>query len=292
MNADGSLRRERAAEAMTPYFFESGTSRLMGLYHPPVPRAAGAGRTPESAVIFCNPFGQEAVRSHRLYRVLADRVARSGNAALRFDYSCTGDSAGECSAARLATWVDDVQAADREVVQRSGATRVTWVGLRLGANLALLAAERGAKRALDLVLWDPVVSGRQYLDELAQAHIGFLAHVFRQRPGRVARSRGFGALSTMQELVGFELSDALRAEIESIDLAAARPLAARSVTILGDRPAASYGALRDAMAALGVSFRHIPVEPDAPWDSEEALNASTIPARTLDALLAAVENPI
>lgn len=272
--------------AMTPYFFASGNRRLMGLYHAPE-----APRTPRSAVIFCNPFGQEAIRSHRMYRVLADRMARSGYAALRFDYSCTGDSEGECTEGRLAHWIEDVRAADREVVARSGATRVTWVGLRLGATLALLAADRDPGHEVNLVVWDPVLSGANYLKELAQAHVGFLANVFRWKPGRVARSRGIRALDSMQELVGFEISPELRREIEAIDLGAQRRILSRSVTVLGDQPAEEYAKLRAVVAASGREARYVPIEPDAPWDSEEALNASTIPARTLDALLAAVENP-
>lgn len=272
--------------AMTPYFFASGNRRLMGLYHAPE-----TPRTPRSAVIFCNPFGQEAIRSHRMYRVLADRMARSGYAALRFDYSCTGDSEGECTEGRLAHWIEDVRAADREVVARSGATRVTWVGLRLGATLALLAADRDPGHEVNLVVWDPVLSGANYLKELAQAHVGFLANVFRWKPGRVARSRGIRALDSMQELVGFEISPELRREIEAIDLGAQRRILSRSVTVLGDQPAEEYAKLRAVVAASGREARYVPIEPDAPWDSEEALNASTIPARTLDALLAAVENP-
>ncbi len=286
MLRDDTSSRERTGSNMTPYFFESGSRRLLGLYHPPE-----STRARRSAVVFCNPFGQEAVRSHRMYRVLADRMARSGYAALRFDYSCTGDSEGECTEGRLANWIEDVRAADREVASRSGATHVTWVGLRLGANLALLAADRETPRERNLVLWDPVMSGTDYLQELARAHVGFLASVFRWKHGRVTRSRGIGALGAMQELVGFEVPPSLRGEIESIELGVDRPLQARTVTILGDQPAPTYAPLREVIARAGIDVRYVPVEPDAPWNSEEALNASTIPARTLDALLAAVESP-
>ena len=286
MMQNDTSSRERAGSGMTPYYFESGSRRLLGLYHPPE-----AARAPRSAVVFCNPFGQEAIRSHRMYRVLADRMARSGYAALRFDYSCTGDSEGECTAGRLANWVEDVRAADREVAARSGATHVTWVGLRLGANLALLAADRETSRQLNLVLWDPVMSGAAYLQELARAHVGFLSTVFRWNTGRVTRSRGIGAFGAMQELVGFEIPPSLRGEIEAIDLGVHRPVAASTVTILGDQPSPTYAPLRDGIARAGIDVRYVPVEPDAPWNSEAALNASTIPARTLDALLAAVESP-
>jgi exosortase A-associated hydrolase 2 len=271
--------------SMTPYYFQSGARRLLGLYHPPETQLAR-----REAVVFCNPFGQEAIRSHRMYRVLADRVARAGFAALRFDYSCTGDSEGDCTAGRLADWVNDVRAADREVRRRNGATRVTWVGLRLGASVALLAADRDASEERRLVLWDPVMSGSAYLEEMARAHVGFLSSVFRWTPNRVARSRGIGALSSMQELVGFEISANLRNEIESLDLGAEREILARQVILLGDQAPETYAPLLTLLAAKAIDSAYVPIEADTPWDSEEALNASTIPARTLDALLAAVEN--
>lgn len=269
---------------MTPLFFEASGRKLFGLLHAP-----DSPRPPAAAVVFCNPFGQEAIRSHRMFRVLADRVSRAGIAALRFDYSCTGDSEGDCTLGRVSAWIEDVRAADREVRRRSGATHVTWVGLRLGASLALLAADRDASAPRHLVLWDPVTSGAAYLEEMARAHVGFLAHVFRLKPARVVRARGIQALNQMPELVGFELTPELRAEIESIDLAQPRKVSATRVTILGDQSPEVYAPLRAMLAGAGITPDYTPVEADAPWDSEEALNSSTIPARTLDALFSAVE---
>jgi exosortase A-associated hydrolase 2 len=273
-----------AQATMTPFFFGRGGRRLLGLYHAPE-----SPRAPRAAVVFCNPFGQEAIRSHRMFRVLADRVARAGIAALRFDYSATGDSAGDCTEGRVQSWLEDIREADREVTTRSGATHVIWVGLRFGAALALLAAQDPSLRDRRLILWDPVVSGAAYLEELAKAHVGFLSIVFRWNARRVIRSRGIGVLGEMRELVGFEISPELRRDIESVELARGARVAARSATILGDQPQSTYAGLVAALAQGGTTVHHVPIDADAPWNSEEALNASTIPARTLDALLAAVE---
>ena len=62
--------------------------RLFGLFPPPE-------REGRIAVLICAPFGQEVVRSHRLFRVLSDRLARTGIAVLRFVPYGTGDSPGE-----------------------------------------------------------------------------------------------------------------------------------------------------------------------------------------------------
>ena len=274
-----------AVEALrlAPYFFARGGHRLYAAYHP-----AQVVRDPPSAVVFCNPFGQEAVRSHRMYRVLADRAARAGVAALRFDYSSTGDSEGQCRAATMADWIADLHAAEREALARSRATTVTWVGVRLGATLAVLAAAAPSSVPRRLVLWDPVVAGTPYLEGLAQAHIGFLASTFRWSPSRIARSRAIDDFHSMQELIGFDISPELRAEISAIDLSKDQKLAASSAALLGEHGAERYAGMTSMLARQGVSCHWTALESDIPWDTEEALNASTIPAKTLDALMSAI----
>ena len=51
---------------MTPVRFGAAPAGLVGMFHP-----ADNGAT-HPAVLLLNPFGQEAIRCHRLYRVLAD----------------------------------------------------------------------------------------------------------------------------------------------------------------------------------------------------------------------------
>ena len=275
---------DAGAPRLTPYIFDRGGRSLYAAYHP-----AQVVREEPSAVVFCNPFGQEAVRSHRMYRVLADRAARAGVAALRFDYSSTGDSEGECREARVADWIADLLAAEREVIARSRATTVTWVGVRLGATLAVLAAEAPSSVPRRLVLWDPVVAGTPYLEELAQAHIGFLAITFRWSRSRIARSRGIDDFRSMQELIGFDISPELRAEISAIDLSKDQNLTVSAAALLGEHGAGRYTGIISMLARQGVGCHWTALETDIPWDTEEALNASTIPAKTLDALLAAIE---
>jgi hypothetical protein len=141
------------------------------------------------------------------------------------------------------------------------------------------------------VLWDPVLSGSDYLTELARSHVGFIAGVFRWSTERAARSRGINALDELEELVGFEISGSLRREISAIrhdDLGV--PETTR-VVVLGNETGRTYAPWLAGLRSRGLAADYVPVDDDTPWNSEEALNASTIPARTLDALLAAVEKP-
>ncbi|WP_433695235.1 serine aminopeptidase domain-containing protein [Paraburkholderia phenoliruptrix] len=141
---------------MTPVTFDG----CFGWLHRPKDLRAAA------CVVLCNPFGYEALSAYRGARELADALAASGVAALRFDYPGTGDSSGnEDDPLRWRAWLDSIKAAVTLLREESGASRVTLCGLRLGATLAALAAhELGGVD--DLVLLMPVISGKAYIREL------------------------------------------------------------------------------------------------------------------------------
>ena len=111
--------------AMTPFFFGPPDRRLYGVYHPP----AATQRTTQQ-VLLCPPFGQEAVRVHQLYRLLADQLAREGRHVMRFDYHATGESAGADTEATVHGWRDDILMAHDELSRRTRAQTTTWLGCR------------------------------------------------------------------------------------------------------------------------------------------------------------------
>lgn len=85
---------------------------------------------------------------------------------LRFDYFGTGDSGGEVSQADLAGCESDLEAALETVKDIAGARRVALIGLRVGANIAARVAARHLDEVAELVLWDPIVSGGEYVRSL------------------------------------------------------------------------------------------------------------------------------
>jgi pimeloyl-ACP methyl ester carboxylesterase len=182
----------------------------------------------------CAPLGQEYLRAHRSMKHLADLLARAGINVLRFDYFGTGDSAGEMLDGDLAGWEADIETAIEELKDMSTAPRVGLVGLRLGATLAARVAARRDDVG-PLVLWDPLVTGTHYLDELMTVEDHPEVYTKRRKP-LVEPGR--------REVLGFVLSDELAAELRDIDLHAAVLSAPANTHILVSQPLPSHLGLR------------------------------------------------
>jgi uncharacterized protein len=250
---------------------------LLGTLHSPQrlrPRSA--------AVLLCNPFGEEASRAHRIYRVLATQLERSGYSVLRFDYRGTGDSMGAAEDATVAGWLADVELAADEL-RAGGAKKLVAVGLRLGATLAALATSRGNLRLRHLVMWDPVVDGAAYLRELAAHHRRYM----RSEMGEEWTDRlPLRAGGVPAEALGTPISGDLAGELASIDLAA-EELRTEHVTVLSTGAGGASERLRARLA--GGAAKWIDVPNSAVWNSDAALNSQVVPMDVVQAVIARVE---
>jgi len=134
-----------------------------------------AGRNATTGIVLCSPFGHEAICVHRGWRDFAIALtAFCGIPALRFDYPGAGDSGGnEGDPQRFRAWIDSVKSAAQYLRATTGVTRLILCGLRLGATLAVLAAEE-LDGVDSLVLMVPVIAGKRYIRELGMQRQGWL----------------------------------------------------------------------------------------------------------------------
>lgn len=257
---------------MTPLYFGSPQRRLFGVYSP----ASASARRPR-AMLLCPPWGQEYLRSHRSMRQLALRLNEAGFHVLRFDYHGTGDSAGDMEDAELPGWQSDIDAAIDELIDMTGAQRIGIAGLRLGATLAAAAAARRRRQVDTAVLWDPVVSGARFVDELIAldaAEYGHAAPLPRPhgRPG--------------WQVLGFALSPALREQIAATDLLPLLPaLPARTLVITSANGGAN-ALLHEQIAARGEggpAFEHIASQPA--WLEHRSSGAGAVPVALLERIV-------
>jgi exosortase A-associated hydrolase 2 len=214
----------------TPFFFEGETGSLFGLLHEPESVAPA-----RDAFVFCHPFAEEKLWTHRTYVSMARRLAGRGHPVLRFDFHGNGDSDGTFAAFTLTGALADVARAVGELRRRTGCERVSLLGLRLGATIAALSAERLPSIGR-LVLWAPIVDGNRYMQEQLRINLATQLAVYKavrqDRAALVAEMRG-GATVNVD---GYPLAGPLYDEICAVKLAAdARPFDGRCLVVQLDR---------------------------------------------------------
>lgn len=149
----------------TPFFFDGNGYRLFGVIHDPEGEANSRG------FVFCHPFAEEKLWTHRVFVNFARILAQKGYYVLRFDYMGHGDSEGEFADSSVETRLNDIKTAitwlktNRPVDKGTG-----LLGLRFGATLACLAAEREVELS-NLVLWEPVLNGAKYMKEMLRINL-------------------------------------------------------------------------------------------------------------------------
>ena len=271
---------------MKPLHFGPPARRLFGIHHPPPDARAAKG-----ADLMCGPFGQEAIRTHRMLRVLAERMARNGFHVLRFDYFATGESPGSDTDGDLLGWVGDVLAAHEELQQRAAAPqRVVWLGVRLGGTVACLASDRTPRPPDKLVLWEPIVDGTSYLQFLADKHLEALSENYGSRPVPTAMLPQQLDPRGLTEAIGFEVSARLRQQLLHLALPSLAWARAGQISLVaqpGQDGAAELGAL---LGSKGGQVELKAFAHDFDWTSEEALNTSLVPPQALQMLANELES--
>lgn len=248
--------------------------------------SAGGHRAGPRTVVLCRPFGQEAVRTAPMYRVLASRLAREGISSLVFDFHGTGDSPGAEDQQSLESWTADLEAADKVVRSRCPGT-VDWFAMGLSAHVALRAAGRTAHPPRKLILWEPVVNGADYAEALFAAHRQEVAFEYNypweklRRLGRVEEPRLPGSV------LGVDVGDQLSAEIARVDGLPLAPPMRRGVKIACF--AAPELLARIASRAATSLAELVPVESRMNWMLSQASGGALVPPELVPAVLRALD---
>lgn len=211
---------------------------------------------------------------HWTLRNFAEQLARQGIPCLRFDYSGTGDSWGTLANGTLGQWLFDIEVAAQELKDNAGVRRITLVGARFGALLAVEAA-RMVIAAKQLVLWDPVVSGKAYLHELRQLRDEKLK---RWKCPRETCQRREG-----EEILGFVYPQQLLSEIEGLDLRRDLAMVKAPVAVYSSYESDEHEELRPLCQQYQV------VDDAGDWsrveEVERALLASALPSAMVERLV-------
>lgn len=168
-------------------------------------------------MVYVHPFAEEMNKSRRMAALQARALAANGWDVLQIDLRGCGDSEDEFAHADWPSWVADVEHALAWLHAQSGHAPALWA-LRQGALIASEVAA-GMEPAPDLLLWQPVLDGRQALQQFLRLRAAreLMADNGAERSGtrslreQLARE---GAL----EIGGYVVSDPLARALEGASL--------------------------------------------------------------------------
>ena len=200
-------RNERAAPE--PFFLANASDRRFCIFHPPAGDVRGA-------VLYVHPFAEEMNKSRRMAALQSRALAAHGFGVLQIDLCGCGDSDGDFAGATWSQWRDDVHAGMQWLRDRVSAAITMW-GLRLGAALAIDAAQGGAAPA-SMVLWQPVLDGATMVTQFLRLKIASQMLSEGRAEGGLQDLRSRLDAGETIEVAGYPVTRALVAGIEAVAL--------------------------------------------------------------------------
>jgi len=182
------------------------------MVHPASNEVPAAG-----AMLYVHPFAEEMNKSRRMAAMQSRALAASGWTVLQFDLLGCGDSEGDFGDATWSRWLEDTYACVEWLRAETGSMPALW-GLRAGALLALHAM-RALSPVPGLLLWQPVVSGKRYLQQFLRLGVA----------GQLGSADGAARVGTQQlrdllghgesvEVGGYAMSPGLALGLEASEL--------------------------------------------------------------------------
>ena len=150
---------------LDPFFLDTPNGRLFAVHHRPCDRASTRGN-----ILCVPPFNEEMNRCRSMVALQAQAFARLGIGTLLIDLHGTGDSMGSYVDARWNIWLDNIRTGVNWLNEQSGGFR-GFLGVRLGAILAADALNNMTASNAALMLWQPVVDGKQHFTQFLRMRI-------------------------------------------------------------------------------------------------------------------------
>lgn len=196
---------------MNVQFVGDSDQQILTTFHAPLNGSLQG--TQSTGVLIATPIGTEYLRTHWAIRRLTQQLTRAGFPVLRFDYRGVGDSSMDISEVQsLSEWHDDLREAAWSLRSQSDCDRISIIGLRIGATIAIGAASdnEGIEGLTEIIGWQPVLDGKDYL----QSQRSMQACMLDLWPTPINSI----ANQTHEEILGSLFTRQLLSEIESINL--------------------------------------------------------------------------
>ncbi|TBO44301.1 serine aminopeptidase domain-containing protein [Pedobacter kyonggii] len=155
---------------MEIFYIGDNARRLLSIFH-----AGNERKIKRTAVIICNPLGHEYIRFYKAISILAKELSMNGFSTFRFDYYGTGDSYGDETEFDLSSSREDLKQVVKEVKEGCDVDNICLIGIRYGCILSLSLEDLNVN---SLILWNPFLSGEDYIKEISQNHNEFVSGSF------------------------------------------------------------------------------------------------------------------
>lgn len=233
-------------------------------------------------------------KSRRMAALQSRRLAAAGYIVLQVDLFGCGDSSGALADAAWEIWKLDLKIALEWLRPRVDGPLDLW-GLRLGATLAADVARDPDLGIEQLLLWQPVSNGEQFLTQFLRLRLAAEMLADGAAQSGVRELRDTLARGTPLEIAGYDLHPRMAAEIDALRLADLVPSVARvhclevSATAEPKLSPASQRAM-DAWRSKGLDIRAGAVKGESFWSTIEITECGALLAATDESLRGAA-NP-
>lgn len=253
---------------VNPYFFEGSSGRLFVLERQP--------DQPTCVVIFVQPFAEEMNKSRHMLTQASLALVNQGAMTVCFDHYATGDSEGAGIDASWTTWRKDLTDLSSSLSARFSLPQY-WVCLRTGALIAFSALSgMPAEVDIRLVLWNPVVNGKQYINQFFRLRLAGDMLVSGGKKVTTADIRDELEQGST-EIAGYRLSSSWVEEAESsgLDAACLAGLSGRKVAWIETSPKEAPSLLPvstqviNTLQSAGCHVNGWPVSGDQFWATQE-----------------------
>jgi len=268
---------------LDPVFVESAGGRILCTVFRPAARHADS-----PGLLFLPPWAEEANKARRMIARLGHALAERGVVTLVPDYLGTGDSEGAFEDARWELWRRNVR--DAEAWMRAdGCDRVHLGGLRLGAALALASLSDLPAPPRSMLLWQPVVNGRQMLVQFLRLRLAASLGGGTERETTSELRARLDAGESV-EVAGYMLSPELAQALDGLRLDALTPAPGVPVEWLelAATPDAEVSpaarSVAEAWLAGGFRVRQAVVAGEPFWSTQELVDAPALIERSVAVL--------
>jgi hypothetical protein len=170
-------------------------------------------------------------------------------------------------------WNEDILTALRELEDIAAPRQLSLAGLRIGGLLAAKAAETQALE--NIILWEPVLSGQDYLQLLHSLNV----HEHQNNKYRYFRARDID--SDADDLLGFSYPSLLRESLNG-EFLSEKTIRARKVILVTSEDTTELNQIVISLKESGLQVDYVTTTEQGDWANPQFLNKAFILNQTLD----------